>query len=283
MEELRGEAEIALRDKSKESDKLVHQFTKAGAIDGTITPEAVLGNIFIFVLAGHESSAATLWLALTMLACKPNFQRALQEDIDSIIHGRTVDDLEYPSDYAKLMNGHVGALMKEILRQYPVATFLPKTNPNKNQIINSGGKSYMLPPDTLILLNTCAAHRNPKIWPASVKRNMDDAPFPVSNFQPEIWLPLEKNGSDEKSRFNPPPGGYFPFAEGPRSCMGKVFSQVEFCSTIATILGNNNVALANGPKGAADLQEAERALSTGMGFEMGLKMTDPVRLRIEAR
>lgn len=283
MEELRDEAEVSLREQPKESDKLVHQFVKAGAIDLTIAPEAVLGNIFIFVLAGHESSAATLWISVTMLACKPHFQKALQKDIDSILTGRAVEDLEYPTDYVRLMNGHVGALMKETLRQYPVATFLPKTNPDKHQVIKSGTSSYMLPPDTLILLNTCAAHRNPKIWPESFQKDMDEVPYPVSNFDPEIWLPAAKADSSAGMRFNPPPGAYIPFAEGSRSCMGKVFSQVEFCATIVGILSKYNVTLANGPRNVADLRAAEQALSAGMGFEMGLKMKDPVRLRISNR
>jgi len=290
MEELRDEAELSLRQRPKESDKLVHQFVKAGTVglqdpDLSIPAAAVLGNMFLFVLAGHESSAATLWHSLTMLACKPRFQKALQNDIDAILDGRAVEDMQYPADYVRLMSGHVGALMKEVLRQFPVSTFLPKTNPGKHQIIKSGGESYILPPNTLIILNTCAAHRHPKIWPQTYEKSMDEQPFPVSSFDPERWLPIPNAevGFHEGSRFDPPPGAYFPFAEGPRSCMGKVFAQVEFCATIVGVLSKHSIMLANGPDNSPALREAEQALSAGMGFEMGLKMKEPVQLRVSRR
>lgn len=321
---MRDEAVDELRSDSAKCKTLIHHIVRAGTPDlqdpeMSISPEAVLGNIFLFVLAGHESSAVTLWNAVTILACKPAVQRAVQSDIDAVLGGRVVDQLAYPRDYNRLMAGCVGALMKETLRQYPISTFLPKINPEGPIFVTSKGKRYLLPQDTLIMLDTCAAHRHPKYWPPTPEEKnhaaVDSRPYPVSTFALERWLarrntrdPMtaekEPAESDQKvqsttvaspaSPSTPPAlsspqpstptrGAYIPFAEGHRACLGKQFAQVEFCAAIARILSQFHVKLANAPDGGPSFADAERALSDGIGFEMGIKMKDPVRLRIEPR
>ena len=44
----------------------------------------VFGNIFVYSLAGHETTANTLATALVLLAANPNYQQWLAEELDSV-------------------------------------------------------------------------------------------------------------------------------------------------------------------------------------------------------
>ncbi|KAF1948751.1 cytochrome P450 [Byssothecium circinans] len=236
-----------------------------------IPDAAVFGNLFIFILAGHETSANTMTFALSLLACRPDFQKALQTGIDDVVGGRDPTAWTYPQDYTKIMDGHVGALMNETLRLYTVLPFLPKTN-EKAQAINVDGVRHVIAPNTLAMINTSATHRHPKHWPRPLHKSSDSPPYPVSSFQPERWL----------SKHTPAPGAFIPFAEGFRSCMGSRFARIEFCAAVATICKDYTVELEDGT-GPAALAKAEAQLSSGVSFEMGLKLKEPVALKFVRR
>jgi hypothetical protein len=67
--------------------------------------------------------------------------------------------------------------------------------------------------------------------------------------------------------------------------MGQRFAQAEFCAAIAFTLSENSLELAleDGQKFEDALRGAEQQLSGGVGFEMGLKMTKAVPLKMEKR
>jgi cytochrome P450 len=291
MEEMRDDTADRLRKSQSTGDgTLLENLVRAGTpilrtADSSISPAAILGNIFIFILAGHETSANTLTYAISLLACRPKFQKSLQTEIDELSKGRKVGDWSYENDYTKLMGGHIGALMKEILRLYTVLPFLPKINNGKAQMLKVGQKECILPADTLIMVNTSATHRNPKYWPAVTKTAADGAPYPLSSFEPERWLSPETFSGHERDRFDPVPGTYVPFAEGFRSCIGQQFARAEFCATIVAIFSEYSVALATEPGQTFEdaLSVAEQQLSSGVGFELGLKLKKPVPLKLVKR
>jgi cytochrome P450 len=150
--------------KPNESETLLENLVRAGTpelrlSDVSISPAVVLGNIFVFILAGHKTSANTFAFALTLLACRPQFQRALQADLNKTLGGWAATKLVYPTDHAKLMSGHVGALMKEALRLYSVLPFLPKINKDKPQVLIYKAQGYTLAADTLTMRNLCVKYQ----------------------------------------------------------------------------------------------------------------------------
>ena len=53
-----------------------------------LADDEILGNAFVFILAGHETTANTLHFALLQLAMNPGPQRRLQADLDATLGPR---------------------------------------------------------------------------------------------------------------------------------------------------------------------------------------------------
>ncbi|TGO90464.1 hypothetical protein BPOR_0063g00060 [Botrytis porri] len=85
MEEMRDSTAKHLQTQDlKEEGTLLEHFVKDGTPglsipDLSIPEAAILSNIFIFILAGHETSANIFTYPVILLACRPEFQSSLQE------------------------------------------------------------------------------------------------------------------------------------------------------------------------------------------------------------
>jgi len=256
--------------------------------DGTetsLSPLAVLGNVFIFMFAGHEASANTLHFVFLLLACNPNVQRSLQDDIERILGPRSIGELSYDADFDSLMGSHVGAVVNEALRLYPVLPFILKATREQPQSLLVNGKSHIIPPDTFILLNTSAAHRNPKYWSEPHEFLTGPRPNTLAAFNPSAWLGRDNSGTQSQRHFNfPKPGSFIPFSDGSRGCLGTRFAMVELCTVVARIFSELTVELnVEGLTEDADIIEREKSwekartcaegeLASGVVFEMSLRM-----------
>ncbi len=158
-------------------------------------------------MAGYETSANTLTYAIILLACRPQLQKAMQSDIDKIFGDCPCSQWSFESDFPKLLDGYVRAVMNETLRLYSVLPFLPKPTQGTPKALTLNGSDYTIPADTLILMNTSAAHRNPKFWPSAEPKAADGPPYPVSSFDPARWLRGESNKENgtTTSSFSPTP------------------------------------------------------------------------------
>lgn len=89
-----------------------------GGPGGGLTDEEVYGNLFIYNLAGHDTTAATLHFALTLLAVYPQWQAWIAEEIDAVHKADTSGLFYYEETFPKLTR--VLALMVSA-----ALTFLP--------------------------------------------------------------------------------------------------------------------------------------------------------------
>lgn len=83
---------------------LVSSMVKGGkqGTSSALSEKEVVGNIFVFVLAGHETTATTLQTALILLAENPELQQEIQDEINIIwASEKEAEDLDY-SDYPKM-------------------------------------------------------------------------------------------------------------------------------------------------------------------------------------
>jgi cytochrome P450 len=223
----------------------------------------LLGNAFVLMLAGHETTANTLHFSMIYLAMHWASQKRLQDDIESIIQQRPISEWTYEHDFPKLFGGMAAAVMNEVLRlMQPVVNIPKSTAPGRPQQITLDGKQHTIPGGTQVYLS-CAVHRNPRYWPAPTNAPDSDNTRDVDRFRPERWLASIKtsddfvdisyddedlrgpSGEDTSSQlFKPVKGSYIPFSDGFRSCIGRRFAQVEILAVLAVIFSQYSVELA---------------------------------------
>ena len=174
----------------------------------TLSDEEILGNAFVFILAGHETTGNTVHFSLIFLAMNLASQRRLQADLDTIFHGRAPEQWDYDSDLPRLFGGMTGAVMNETLRLIPPAIHIPKESPQA-QPLTIEGREYTVPADSLLLLSAVGVHRNPRFWPAGPPSNPNKPLHPTSNrdndleeFKPERWLLTEEHATHANGNTN---------------------------------------------------------------------------------
>jgi len=166
-----------------------------------LTDAEIMGNAFVFILAGHETAANSIHFAILYLALKTSSQRRLQADLDTIFEGKPTSEWDYERDLPKLFGGMAGAILAEELRLIPPVTNIPKcTLKNTPQPIMINGKKCTIPQNVLINLSTNSVHRNPKFWPAGPPSDPQHPVHHTSNtnndleeFKPERWFVDETN------------------------------------------------------------------------------------------
>ncbi len=236
---------------------------KGEASRQALSDEEIMGNAFIFILAGHETTANSIHFCLALLAINIAAQRRLQSDLDEIFQGRPPSQWDYNQDVPKLFGSMAGAVMNEELRLIAPVISIPKSSPKGSpQSLIVDGKKCTVPENTYIILVAPAAHRNPDQWPTGPPSDPGHPTHPLSNtdndleeFKPERWLldpnskPSTTNMPDQdtdtsSSLYQPPKGAYIPFSEGYRSCLGRRFAQVEILAALALIFSQYSVELA---------------------------------------
>ncbi|KAF4547469.1 Cytochrome P450-like protein 53 [Elsinoe fawcettii] len=242
----------------------------ASAEKGTgqlLADSEILGNAFVFILAGHETAANTIHFSLLLLAMNPASQRRLQKDLDDIFGSRPVSQWNYDEDIPRLFGSMAGAVMNEELRLVPPVVAIPKTALDA-QPLTVDGRRVTVPAGTMINLNTIAAHTDRKTWPTLCPTTASDAEKDADllTFKPERWL-LDPNNKSQKTNvedeadrgddiggpqssdtssalFKPARGAYLPFSEGYRACLGRRFAQVEVLAVLAVLFREYSVELA---------------------------------------
>jgi len=223
----------------------------------TLQKSDILGNAFIIMLAGHETTANVLHFSLILLAMNCASQRRLQEDIDRTLQGKPVEKWTYEEEIPRLWNGMAAAVMNETLRVIPPIITIPKSTAARPQTVTIGDNQHTIPGDCNVMLSS-AVHRNPRYWPHTDATDLN-------RFRPERWLldpadtstsPIQRTTSSLEARgeimeeatsthlFKPAKGSFIPFSDGYRSCIGRRFAQVELLAVFAVIFRDYSVELA---------------------------------------
>jgi cytochrome P450 len=230
--------------------------SKTGNRTATLTKREILGNAFIFLFAGHETTANSIHFSIIFLAIHLSKQRHLQSDIDNIVGTKPISEWSYINDMPRLFNSMPGAVIHEELRLIPAILNVPKGTKG-DQVVTMDGRQFTVPHQTFVHLNIAGTQRNPRYW--SEKPN---------EFLPERWLPAqngsttviekkeqvvekEVGGSDHASfetsgstsLIKPVKGSYIPFSEGARACPGKRFAQVEGTAVLSALFHKYSVEL----------------------------------------
>ncbi|KAH0826709.1 cytochrome P450 [Lanmaoa asiatica] len=190
-----------------------------------LTEGEVLSNIFVFLLAGHETSAHTLCFAFVLLALYPDCQQNLYEEITRV--WSTDIPLTQLTTSAK---EYTAACIRETLRMFPAEPRLPKdvhtdtvlpgtcfTTGSKESLVETAKFSMAIPAGSVVVLDIWALHMNPLYWG-------EDA----AEFKPERFIDTPSHQW--------PRNAFFPFSGGARSCIGQRFALVEMVGILASVV-----------------------------------------------
>lgn len=196
----------------------------------TLTNDELLGNIFIFMLAGHETTAHTLAFTFGLLALHPDYQETVYQQIKSIVPDNRPPMYEEMNSLTECM-----AVLYETLRLFPPTATIPKIAAEDTYLvtIDRAGNRVVVPVPcgTALHLNVIALHHNPRYW---------DNP---SAFKPERF------------RGDWPRDAFIPFSTGSRSCIGRRFFETESIAILTMILSRYKIELRNDPRFADETYE----------------------------
>lgn len=161
-------------------------------------------EVMTLLLAGHETTAQALSWTWYLLSKHPAVERQLRKEIDSL-GGK-------PPTVADLPNlKYTDMVVKESLRRYPPAWLFSRTAKEDDVV---GG--YKIPKGATVMLSPYVMHHHPKYWE-----------------NPEGFDPDRFSDEEHKKR---PRFAYFPFAAGPRMCIGWHFAMMELVTCVAAIV-----------------------------------------------
>ena len=170
-----------------------------------LSSERIRDQMATFIFAGHETTATHLSWTWMLLAQHPNVLEKLQEELRSVLDGRTPTVQDLPNlNYTRMV-------LEESLRVYPVIWTYGR---RVRQDHDLGG--YAMAEKSLIFISIHTMHHHPTYW-----ENPDQ-------FDPERFTdPKLKSGIYKHI--------YFPFGVGPRICIGNHFAVTESMITLATL------------------------------------------------
>jgi len=171
--------------------------------------DAQLGDqVATMILAGHETTATTLFWALYLLALDP----ATQDEVADEVRGLTVDGT---LELERLK--FTRAVIDETMRLYPPAFLIARAAGGPDTIAGLPVKK-----NDIVLIAPWLLHRHEKLW-------RDPNAFIPARFMP---------GAPPPDRF-----AYLPFGVGPRICVGAHFALVEATLALAKIIAAFRVEL----------------------------------------
>ncbi|KAI4570699.1 hypothetical protein MJT46_006216 [Ovis ammon polii x Ovis aries] len=172
-----------------------------------LSVDEVVGQAFIFLIAGYEIVTNTLSFATYLLATNPECQEKLLEEVDRF--GK-----KHPApEYCSLQEGlpYLDMVIKETLRMYPPAFRFTRVAAQDCEVLGQ-----RIPAGAVLETAVGALHYNPEHWPNP------------ENFNPERFT------AEAQQRRRP--YTYLPFGAGPRSCLGVRLGLLELKLTLLHVL-----------------------------------------------
>jgi cytochrome P450 len=201
---------------------------------------------------------------------------------DALLHTSPISQAPFTQRYYHSPKNHpLTQPQLETLRLYPPIINLFKST-QAPQTLTYRSQPLPLPPYTTIFLEAVSLHRNPKYWSPS-----PDLFLPSRWLKDPTYTPPPNTLSESPAHANllcPQKGSYIPFGAGMRSCLGKKFAQVEFCTIVAVLLKGYSVELVDdGGKGWEEKRrEALECLDRRQTI-IALRMLGKVKVRFVRR
>ncbi len=167
----------------------------------------LLDEVMTLVVAGHETTAASLNWTWFLLSRHPHAERRLHDELDAVpekrgLSYRDTEDLRYTQ-----------AVIQEAMRLYPPGWLLTRRTIGPDVL-----SGCTVPPDTDVMLSPYLIGRHPAHW---------DVP---EEYRPERFLAGDRRYENGRDRWV-----YIPFAAGPRHCVGENFAMYEMTVHVSRV------------------------------------------------
>ncbi|KAJ3128638.1 hypothetical protein HK098_003845 [Nowakowskiella sp. JEL0407] len=182
---------------------------------GTCTDDEILGQMFGFFMAGHETTVNTITWAMLALVENPRVYEKLKAEVDEVLKG------EKPTLESLSSLRYLDVFFKETQRHYSAIPIMPRNSLCESTLTSTDGVTIAFPANVQFLINVPRIHKSKEYWG-------EDA----EEFTPERWI------VGEDKTLVPMPGSYIPFGDGPMICIGQKMASTQFKVTIIRILQN---------------------------------------------
>jgi cytochrome P450 len=179
------------------NDSVLSKLLQASGNQEILSDQEILSNIWLFFLAGHETTARAILWELHYLRLYPDIQEKVYEEIHREIGDREPQE----SDLGKLV--YLDIFINEVLRIRSPAPIIRGRMATKDIAY----KNMIIPKGATVSLYFHINHTNPDFWEDPLK------------FDPERF-----NAENKKGRHH---FLYVPFGAGLRQCIGNNFSLIE--------------------------------------------------------
>ncbi|XP_076741697.1 thromboxane-A synthase-like [Maylandia zebra] len=191
-----------------------------------MTEDEIVGQAFVFLLAGYETSSNTLAFTCYLLALHPECQLRVQKEVDDFY---TRHD---SPDYTNVQElKYLDMVICEALRLYPPG-FRFAREIEHDCVVNG----QQLPKGAILDIPAGFLHYDPEHWPEPEK------------FIPERFTPEAKAARH--------PFVYLPFGAGPRNCVGMRLAQLEIKMALMHLFHNFSIKACSDTKVPLELKSS---------------------------
>jgi cytochrome P450 len=202
-------------------------------------PEQLRDQLATLLLAGHETTAVTLFWSLALLAQDTHEQRLVADEVRGLAFAPDTAMAVLP----RLVRTR--AVVSEALRLYPPALTIVREAIGPDRL-----GDFFLPRRSVVMIAPWVLHRHRKLW-------RDPDAFDPSRFMPPAGSATGSNPAAEAlpgsgsahvvpgsgSAHAIPRFAYLPFGAGPRVCVGAQFALTEAVLVLAMLLQRFEIAL----------------------------------------
>eukprot|EP01100_Stratorugosa_tubuloviscum_P010625 TRINITY_DN4583_c0_g1_i1.p1 TRINITY_DN4583_c0_g1~~TRINITY_DN4583_c0_g1_i1.p1 ORF type:complete len:527 (+),score=205.57 TRINITY_DN4583_c0_g1_i1:61-1641(+) len=183
----------------------------------SLTNEEVYANSWIFLFAGHETTAHTIVWALILLALNPEKQEKFYNEVNKVLN----NEKRAPKFEEVIHLNYSRCVFKETLRIFSQTPSIPKCCRKPTKL-----GDYIIPANAIISIAISALHKNPNYW-------SDPESFEPERFDEQVSSPINQYA-------------FIPFSTGPRSCIGMSTAYIEGIVFLSMFVQNFKVSIIPG-------------------------------------
>ena len=176
--------------------------------------EELVDQVCVLFLAGHETSASALGMAVYLLGCFPEVQQRLRAEVLEVL-GSRAGAPDRPLGFEDLRQLSYGAaIFNETLRLYPPLSLFSRESQANTELAGS-----RCPMRALVTISPWVIQRHEQHWSEP------------NAFRPERFL-SDANADDRRWARD----AFLPYGLGPRKCPGAAFAQQEALLVLAELV-----------------------------------------------